>query len=63
MLMSEIKCDKCGCGIMEASERGAYLKRVSPKGEGNPMIMECSPSCDRVHGDQNDALMNAIEEK
>ena len=59
MKMSEIVCDKCGQNCMEASKRGAYLKRVSPKGKD--MVMECSPSCDRVTGNQDDALINAVK--
>jgi len=60
MKMSEIKCRLCDRDINEASKTGAYLKRVSPKGED--MIMECYPSCDFDHGDQDDALLRAIRE-
>lgn len=59
MKASEVKCRKCGQDAMQASERGAYLGRVNPKGEV-PCIMECVPSCEHKHGNQDDALLGAI---
>ncbi len=56
--MCDIKCRLCGQDAGQASERGAYLKRVSPK--GGEFIAECAPSCDMVTGDQDDALLRAI---
>jgi len=58
MKVSEVKCELCGSDVWEASKRGAWLVRVSPKGE--EMVMQCRPSCDRNHGDQDDALLGAI---
>ena len=59
MLASEIKCIHCNSDLWEAAARGAYLKRVNPVGE-LPMQNECYPSCDKITGDQDDALLNAI---
>ena len=56
---SELVCRKCGDTVFKASKHGAYLKRVSPKGED--FVGECSPSCDTNHGNQDDALLAAIE--
>ncbi|MCK5127692.1 MAG: hypothetical protein KAR42_15650 [candidate division Zixibacteria bacterium] len=60
MNSSDLKCRKCGDTLFEASSHGAYLKRVSPKGEA--FEGECSPSCDMNHGNQDDALINALED-
>ena len=43
---------------MEASNRGAYFKRVNQKGVKG--IFECEPFCDRKAGDQESAVINAI---
>lgn len=59
MYMEDITCHKCNRGIMAASDRGTYLKRVSPKGE-EPVVMECALSCTMLHGSRNDALIKAI---
>ena len=62
MKVSDIKCRKCKKDAMEA-EKGAYLERVSPKGQ-KPIIMECSPNCAYIYGktgNQDDALINAIK--
>jgi len=59
MKVSEVKCRKCQQDAMQASRRGAYLERVNPKGE-TPWIMECFPSCEHKHGNQDDALIHAI---
>lgn len=61
MNSDDLVCRKCGATIFEAAQHGAYHKRVNPIGED--FIGECSPSCDTDHGNQNDALMNAIEQK
>lgn len=61
MNTDDIKCRLCGAGLFEASERGAYLARVNPKGE--PCINECRPNCDRDSGNQDDALIAAIFNK
>jgi len=45
MNTEDIKFRLCGGGIWEASERGAYLKRVDPKGKGIIAINECAPGC------------------
>ena len=58
MNRKELNCRKCGDSLFEASKHGAYLKRVSPKGEA--FVGECAPSCDMNHGNQDDALMSAI---
>jgi len=58
MLASEIKCRLCGQDMWQASGRGAFLKRVNPVGE--PFVGECVPSCDRKHGNQDDALLAAV---
>lgn len=60
MKAGDIKCRKCGQDAMQAADRGAWLERVSPKGI-KPMIMECAPSCEHKHGNQDDALLGAIE--
>lgn len=60
MKISDIKCNKCRCGIISASKRGAYLKRVNPTGAGVAPISECSPSCEHKTGGPNDALLGAI---
>lgn len=60
MKVSEIKCIKCHENAMQASKRGAYLERISPKGI-KPMLMECRPVCGRDHGGQEVALLNAIK--
>ena len=60
MKMSDIKCRKCGENCNQASKRGAYLGRVSPKGK-TPVIMECVPTCHHKTGSQDDALLNAIK--
>lgn len=57
MKASEVKCQRCGRDAMEASERGAYLARVSPKGQAP--VMECAPSCFKT-GDQEDAVLRAL---
>jgi hypothetical protein len=59
MKASEIKCELCGQNMFEASERGAFLRRVSEKGK-QPVLMECSPSCDQATGNQDDALFRAV---
>ena len=61
MKASDIKCRLCGQDVFQASRRGAYLARVNPKGE--ECINECRPSCDRNHGNSDDALLNAIKGK
>lgn len=52
-------CHKCGQSPLKAAERGAYLKRANEYGVDG--IWECSPTCDHLHGDQNDALLGALE--
>ncbi len=59
MKASEIKCQKCGQGLMAAANRGAYLQRVNPKGE-TPAINQCAPSCEHKDSDQNAGLLGAI---
>lgn len=59
MMMSEIKCRKCGQDASQASKRGAYLNRVSPK--GGPFVGECRPSCEHLHGGPNEAVLNALD--
>ena len=54
-----IHCSLCGQDIWQMAERGAYLHRTSPK--GGPFIGECRPSCEKVTGNQEDALLAAIE--
>lgn len=54
-----VNCRKCGQGPMETANRGAYLNRVNEKGvEG---IWECAPSCEHKHGNQEDALIAALD--
>ena len=57
---TNLTCHLCGCDVREASARGAYHARVNAKGV--PGIWECRPSCDGKHGNQNDALLAALEE-
>ena len=52
-------CRICGQGPMEASNRGAYLQRVNPKGEV-PIILECRPSCGHRDGGQDPARRAAM---
>jgi len=59
MKMAEIKCRLCGSDAEKASKRGAYLGRVSPKGQ--TMVMECVPTCEHKHGGQDHALLEAIK--
>ena len=59
MKISEITCRKCGANAMEAAKRGAYLSRVSPKGN-KPIIMECRPNCG-TSGNNEDAIIRAIK--
>jgi len=59
MKTSEIKCEKCGDTPIKAADKGAYLKRTSPKGQH--FVGECMPFCDRNNGDQNDALIESIQ--
>jgi len=54
-----IVCRKCSADAWDASQRGAYLARVNPKGE-IPMIVECAPSC-KSTGDENEAILRAIQ--
>ena len=61
MNTDELKCKNCGATVFEASQRGAYLKRVNPIGEN--FVGECAPLCDSNHGNQDDALINAVEER
>ncbi len=56
--MSIPKCSLCGDDVCKATEKGSYLKRVNEKGV--PAVLECRPSCDRVTGDQDDALLKAV---
>jgi len=51
-------CQLCGQHIDQISERGAWLTRTSPLGEN--FEGECRPSCDRNHGNQDDALLGAL---
>ena len=55
---TKVICRICGQGPMEASNRGAYLQRVNPKGEV-PIILECRPSCRHSEGGQESALVAA----
>jgi hypothetical protein len=59
---SDIKCRLCGQNALEASDRGAYLTRVNPKGE-TPMVVQCAPSCGDCGGGKDVALLRAIESK
>lgn len=52
-------CRKCGQHVNDMAKRGAWLERVSPKGEN--FIGECAPSCEHKHGNQDDALLGALE--
>jgi len=54
-----IHCRLCGCHVQEAAQRGAWLERVNPKGEN--FIGECRPGCDCNNGNQDDALLGAME--
>ena len=58
MNSSELKCAKCGQGVDEVSQRGAYLTRTNPKGE--EFIGVCAPSCEHHNGDANSAVMAAV---
>lgn len=53
------KCELCGQDCFEASARGAFLHRMN-KGE-LPAIWQCRPSCETKTGDQNTALLAALE--
>ena len=53
------KCRLCGNDPIEASLRGAYLKRVNEKGVAS--INECRPNCDaNPLAGQDDALLGAV---
>ena len=56
----QMTCVRCGCDVFQAAERGAYLKRVSPKGES--FRGECVPSCEHKSGGPDEALIGAIED-
>ena len=45
--------------LIDEATDGPWEKRINPKGE-TPMVVECSPSCDRVTGNQDDALLGAL---
>lgn len=51
-------CRKCRCDPISVSRRGAYLERANEKGV--PGIWQCNPSCDHLHGGQEDALLAAL---
>jgi len=53
-----MNCELCGCDVHEAAGRGAFLKRVNEKGV--PGVWQCRPSCDRVTGTPDDALVRAV---
>ena len=55
-----VHCSLCGQDIWQMSERGAFLKRTSPIGQN--FVGECSPSCERKTGNQDDALLAALQE-
>ncbi len=59
MKISDLKCRLCSENITQASKRGAYLSRMNEKGV-DP-IMECRPNCGQTTGNQDDALLRAIE--
>ena len=50
-------CRICHKDIWEIVKRGAFLDRVSPKGED--FIGECRPSCYST-GNQEDAILRAL---
>lgn len=50
---SPINCSICGASVMQASERGAYLKNLFPG-------WACAPSCNSA-GSQEDAILRALE--
>ena len=56
-----IHCSLCGQDLWQMAERGAYLRRTSPK--GGPFVGQCSPSCDKKTGGQAEALLAALEGK
>lgn len=55
-----MRCNKCGCTVHEAAERGAFFSRVNEKGVAG--IFECNPSCTSKTGDQETALLAALGE-
>lgn len=50
-------CRKCNADVIEATNKGNYLKRVNEFGVTG--IWECSPNCDDNHLETN-ALISAI---
>ena len=50
-------CRKCNADVIEATNKGNYLKRVNEFGVTG--IWECSPNCDD-NGIASDALINSI---
>ena len=58
MKVEDIVCVKCGENAMEAAARGAYLKRITPKGV-KPIKEQCYPSCGQ-NGNHEDAIIGAI---
>lgn len=58
---NKLKCKKCGKGVIEISNRGAYLKRTNSKGQVAEWI--CYPFCDGKYGSKKSALLNAIKNK
>lgn len=58
MKANEMKCALCGSDAWQAAQRGAYLRRTSPKGtnwEGR-----CAPSCEECGGGAREAVLRAI---
>ncbi len=53
-------CRLCEADPIEASKRGAYLKRVNPKGVAG--IWECEPACEGEFGDSSDAVLRAVDD-
>lgn len=52
------ECRKCRRDPISVSRRGAYLELVNEKGA--PGVWQCNPSCDYLHGGQDDALLAAL---
>jgi len=53
-------CRKCGKHIDELAEEGIYLGRDTPLGQAGEF--SCRPGCDYSGGNQESALIQALED-
>ncbi len=60
MTNNDTGCSKCGNNPFQAAKRGAYLKRINKFGVTG--IWECRPGCNDGHGNQDSALLAALDD-